>query len=196
MAQSTLAKSYEAIAIGVSAGGFKALSSVLPFLKSSLPVAVLVVQHMSPDSDGYLIEHLDGLCGVGVKFADDKEPLCNGMIYFAPPNYHLLVESDRSLSLTIDPRVNFSRPSIDVLFESAAEVFLQNLIGVIMTGASSDGTAGLRRIKQCGGLTVAQSPESAEVDTMVVSAIESTAIDHIIALDELGLFLNRKAHGQ
>lgn len=187
---------YKAMVIGVSAGGFRALSVVLPGLDRRLPLPVFIVQHMSPSSDPYLVEHLQNICQVEVKLAEDKETPRPAVIYLAPPDYHLLVEEDYSLALSLENRVNYSRPSIDVLFESAAEVYFDRLVGVIMTGASADGTKGLLRIKECGGLTVVQAPETAEVDIMPESAIKSVEVDYIVPLDKLGKFLNMMVMGQ
>jgi len=192
----TMQTPYKAVAMGVSAGGFRALSAVLPALARTLPLPVLIVQHMSPRADPYLVEHLQNICQVEVKLAEDKEMPQPAVVYLAPPDYHLLVEADNSLALSLENRVNYSRPSIDVLFESAAEVYLDALIGVIMTGASIDGTGGLMRIKECGGLTVVQDPETAEVDIMPRSAIDTVAVDHIVPLDKLGTFLNLMIMGQ
>jgi two-component system chemotaxis response regulator CheB len=186
----------EAVVLGVSAGGFHALSAVLPCLDRALPVPVFIVQHLSPLADTYLVEHLQEICQVEVKLAEDKETPGPAVIYLAPPDYHLLIEADYSLALSLEDRVNYSRPSIDVLFESAAEVYFDTLIGVIMTGASADGSKGLMKIKRCGGLTVVQAPETAEVDTMPRSAIESVEVDYIVPLDKLGVFLNMMIMGQ
>ena len=187
---------YQAMVIGVSAGGFKALSKVLPHLRRTIPLPVFIVQHLSPVSDTYLIDHLRKICSVQVKLAEDKEPAEPGVVYLAPPDYHLLIEMDKSLALSLENRVNYSRPSIDVLFASAAEVFQAALIGVVMTGANADGAQGLARIKECGGLTVVQAPETAEVDIMPLAAIEAAPVDYIVPLDRLGIFLNIMAMGQ
>lgn len=181
--------------IGVSAGGFQALSTVLPRFHRTLPLPIFIVQHMSPASDSYLVEHLQNICRVEVKLAEDKETPQPAMVYLAPPDYHLLIEEDYSLALSLENRVNYSRPSIDVLFKSAAEVYRDALIGVIMTGANADGSKGLLKIKEYGGLTVVQAPETAEVATMPESAIAAVEVDYIVPLEKLGLFLNSVAMG-
>lgn len=186
---------YEAMVIGVSAGGLAALGKILPKLSKDYPLAVLIVQHMRHDADGFLWRHLDTLCRLTVKEAEDKEAIQSKTVYIAPPDYHLLVEPDRTLSLSADERVNFSRPSIDVLFETAAETYQQRLIGVILTGANNDGTRGLQTIKSYGGLAIVQSPDSAESGAMPRSAIEEVAVDHIVPLDRMGQFLNDLAFG-
>jgi len=186
---------YKAVVIGVSAGGFQALSTVLPRFHRTLPLPIFIVQHMSPASDSYLVEHLQNICRVEVKLAEDKETPQPAMVYLAPPDYHLLIEEDYSLALSLENRVNYSRPSIDVLFKSAAEVYRDALIGVIMTGANADGSKGLLKIKEYGGLTVVQAPETAEVATMPESAIAAVEVDYIVPLEKLGLFLNSVAMG-
>ncbi|MNI33801.1 Chemotaxis response regulator protein-glutamate methylesterase of group 3 operon [compost metagenome] len=114
-----------------------------------------------------------------------------GYVYLAPVGYHLLVELDQTLSLSVDPRVNYSRPSIDVLFESAAYVLEEHCIGIVLTGANHDGSAGLRAIKRNGGLAIVQDPESAEYRMMPQSAIETTEVDYVLTLKEMGLFLQK-----
>lgn len=142
---------YDAVVIGVSAGGFKALEQILPRLDGEIPVPLLVVQHVSPDSDNYMPRHFASRCVVKVKEAEDKEKPARGTVYFAPPNYHLMVEFDRTLALSADEKVNFSRPSVDVLFETAADAYGEKLVGIVLTGANADGAAGLAKIKKMGG---------------------------------------------
>ena len=186
---------YEAIVIGVSAGGLGALTKVLPALNEKMKLPVLIVQHLRVDSDDFMAKHLSTICRRKVKEAEDKEPIEPGTVYFAPPNYHLLVEPDKTISLSTEGRVNYSRPSIDVLFMAAADVFYNKLIGIILTGANSDGTNGAIRIKKRGGLVIVQDPKTAEADAMPLSAIEKTDVDHIVPLNELGEFINSIAEG-
>jgi len=186
-------KQFEAVVIGVSAGGLAALEVVLPALGESFPLSVLVVQHLSPDSENYLPQHLDVRCALHAKEAEDKEPLRPGTVYVAPPNYHLMVEADKTIALSTEGRVNFSRPSVDVLFETAAEVFCERLVGVILTGANSDGATGAIKIKQFGGLVVVQDPETAVADAMPRAAIKSVSVDHVLPLDRIGPFLKALA---
>ncbi|HEX2556963.1 MAG TPA: chemotaxis protein CheB, partial [Nitrososphaera sp.] len=124
------------------------------------------------------------------KDADEKEAIRPGFVYFAPPNYHLLVESDHTFSLSIDPKVHFTRPSVDVLFESAADAYGARLIGIILSGANQDGAAGLRYIKQRGGLTIVQDPADAEVSYMPRSAIEVAHPDHVLTASGICKFLS------
>ena len=124
-----------------------------------------------------------------VKEAEEKDPIKPGHVYVAPANYHLLVERDQTMSLSVDAKVCYSRPSIDVLFETAAEVYRSGLVGVILTGASDDGTAGLKRIKEQGGLTIAQDPATAEYAVMPRSAVRENVIDNIFSLTQIASFL-------
>jgi len=184
-------RSYEAIVIGVSAGGLAALTAILPQFESIMDVPVLIVQHMSSEYDDFLVRHFNGLCKLKVQEAYDKESIEPGHIYFAPPNYHLLVEPDKTIALSVQERVNYSRPAIDVLFESAADAFSDKLIGVLLTGANTDGTSGIIKIKAFGGVVIVQDPETAEADTMPLSAIKHTDVDHVIPLDGIARFINR-----
>ncbi len=181
---------FQAVVIGASAGGIAALEKVLSKLKNNCTLSILIVQHISADGGRYLVEHFGSSCDLPVQEAEDKEKIEPGTIYFAPANYHLLVEREKTMALSIDAKVNYSRPAIDVLFTTAAEAYGQKLVGVVLTGANADGAAGLARIKDMGGLTVVQSPESAEVATMPQAAIDSTAVEHILDISEIGLFLD------
>lgn len=180
---------YKAIVIGVSAGGLHALGQILPKLPADFPLAVIIVQHISAQSDNYMIRHFDNITKVTVKEADEKEEILPGIVYFAPPNYHLIVENDFTFSLSVDERVNFSRPSIDVLFETAAEAYGDTLIGIILTGANNDGSRGLKRIKDSGGFTIVQNPAKSEASAMPESAIKMTKVDKILDLDTIADFL-------
>lgn len=184
---------FKAVVIGVSTGGVSALTKLLGALPAGFPIPVLVVTHITPDSDDALALLLDTLCTIRVKEADDKEVTTPGTAYLAPANYHLLVERGGTLALSIDPPVNFARPSADVLFESAAEVYGAALIGVILTGAGNDGSRGLLKIKNCGGLTIVQDPADAEMDSMPRSALQLQKTDHIVRLKEIPPLLMRLA---
>lgn len=181
---------YEAVVIGTSSGGLDALKTVLSFLSAPFAFAVIIVQHTHPHSDDFLARHLHDECQVPVQQAEEKESIAPGVVYTAPANYHLLIEADQTFSLSITERVNYARPSIDVLFETAADVYGAKLIGVILTGANNDGSQGLRIIKECGGLTIVQDPATAEADLMPKAAIEATAVDYVLSLQEIGMLLN------
>jgi len=176
---------FKALVFGVSTGGVSALKRVLGALPADFPLPVLVVAHIMPTSDDGLAVLLDTLCAIRVKEADEQEALVPGTVYLAPANYHLMVERGGNLALTIDPPVNFARPSVDILFESAAEVYGPALIGVIMTGAGFDGSKGLLKIKISGGVAIVQDPADAEMDSMPKSALQLLKADHVVRLDEI-----------
>jgi len=160
-------------------------------LPADFAAPVIVVQHQRPTAGDYLAESLNAKSDVSVKVADDKERPLPGKVYLAPANYHLMVEPDRTLSLSVDERVNHARPAIDVLFESAAEAYGESLAGLVMTGASSDGSRGLRTIKRHGGLTIVQDPKTAEVSIMPQAAMAATTIDYVTPLKALGRLLTK-----
>lgn len=181
----------EAVVIGVSAGGMKALRALLPKLPQEPPYAVMIVQHVREGSENFLVDHLDRISPIRVMEAEEKEFIKPGTAYVAPPGYHLLVEEDRTFSLSVDPPESFARPSIDILFESAADVFEERLAGIILTGANSDGAKGLAYIKACGGITVVQDPDTAESPVMPMAAIQATKTDRILTLSEIATFLRK-----
>ncbi|NOX26483.1 MAG: chemotaxis protein CheB [Deltaproteobacteria bacterium] len=176
---------FPVVVIGTSAGGLDALRAVLPALPVKLPRSVIVVQHRSADADNFLAEFFNDCCRLPVAEAEEKELIRPGHIYFAPAAYHLLIERDMSFSLSVDEKVNFSRPSIDVLFESAAQACGARLIGVILTGANADGAAGLQTIREAGGLAVVQQPVGATAYYMPQAAINAGPVDYIMELAEI-----------
>ena len=176
---------YEAIVIGTSSGGMNALKFIFTALPEDFSVPIIIVQHISPRSDNQWIELLNNNSNLYLKEADEKEKIENGKIYIAPPNYHLMIERNKTFSLTIDERVNYARPSIDVLFESAAEAYKNKLIGVVLTGSNYDGTNGIKRIQECGGLAIVQNPETAESAYMPASAIAAIHPDYILSLEDI-----------
>lgn len=184
---------YEAVVLGVSAGGLAALKALLPALPASFPLPIAIVQHIGERTDNFLSEYLDRASGITVKDVEDKEPLISGCAYLAPPGYHTLIEADRSFSLSVDARVNHCCPSIDVLFESAAEVYVAGLIGIILTGANGDGAQGLKAVKARGGLAIVQNPLSAEAAAMPRAALAATPVDHVVELAQLAGLLSRLA---
>lgn len=189
----TGARTFQAVVIGVSTGGVHALQTLLGQLPADFSLPVLVVQHMAPDSGSSFAKLLDDRCALNVKEADEQDQILPGTVYLAPPNYHLLVEPMGFLSLSADPHVSFSRPSVDVLFESAAAVFGAELIGVVLTGANFDGSRGLKTIKQCGGVAIVQDPADAEAEQMPQAAIAATGVDYVIALDGMATLLQKLA---
>ncbi len=179
----------EAIVIGVSAGGLHALGVMLPALPGSLRAPVAVVQHIERRSDAFLAEYLNSRSVLNVKEAEDKEPLCAGYVYVAPAGYHLLIESDRSFSLSLDEKVNYCRPSIDVLFESAADAYGAHVIGVVLTGANTDGAKGLKAIKGRGGIAIVQNPLTAHAAFMPQAALDAVSVDHVTDIENIAPLL-------
>ena len=182
---------YEAIVIGTSAGGLNALQEIFRNLDKKFSIPIMVVQHLHAQSDNYLVKVLDALSALTVKEAEEKERIKKGTIYFAPPNYHLLVEEDRTLSLSTDNKVNYCRPSIDVLFESAVEVYQHGLIGMILTGANDDGTQGMIKIKEKGGLLIVEDPKTAEVASMPMSVINQVDVQYVLPVREIAPLLQK-----
>ena len=176
---------YEAIVIGVSSGGMNALKFIFSALPAGFRLPIIIVQHISAHSDNEWINILNDKSNLTIKEADEKEKIEIGNVYIAPANYHLLIENDKTFSLTIDEYVNFARPSIDVLFESAAESYKHKLIGIVLTGSNNDGAKGIKRIKEYGGLAIIQDPETAESPTMPASAIAAIEPDYILSLEKI-----------
>lgn len=181
--------STQAIVIGASAGAVEALSAILPALPSDFALPVLIVVHVPPGRNNALVPLFAAKCRVPVREAQDKEAIEGGAIYFAPPEYHLLVEIDHTLTLSADPPVLHSRPSIDVLFESAADAYGPALAGVVLTGANADGAAGLKAIAEAGGLAFVEDPAGAHVATMPRAALEACASARPTPLAELASHL-------
>ncbi len=172
----------DAVVIGASAGGVQALSVLLPVLPSNFQPPILIVLHLPRDKPSVLTEIFSRKCAVRVREAQDKEAVAPGTVYFAPNDYHLLVDNGPQLALSADDPVHHSRPSIDVLFESAAEVYGDRLLGVLLTGANEDGASGLAVIHDAGGVTVVQEPETASSPQMVMSALKLRPADQVLSL--------------
>ncbi len=184
---------HHAVVIGASAGGFHALPTALKDLPADFPAAVVVVQHVPADSDQrFFHDHIRQRIKLPVAEAVEREPVKPGTVYVAPPGYHLLIEKNRTFALSTDRPVNYSRPSIDVLFESAALVYGHRLIGVILTGASADGANGLQCIRASGGMVIVQDPETAESSAMPSAAIAAGPVDHVVPLAHLSMVLVKK----
>lgn len=181
----------KAIVIGASAGGIEALGKLLPNLPADLDIPVFVVQHIYPQSDLYYIHMIDKRCTVQVKEAVDRELIVPGVVYVVPPDRHLVFENKEKISLTDGPKVNFSRPSIDVTFKSAARIFKRHLLGILLTGSNSDGGFGMLHIHQRGGRTIVQSPADALVGEMPRSALRLFDPDKVLPLTEIGKELSR-----
>jgi two-component system chemotaxis response regulator CheB len=180
---------YRAIVIGASSGGLRALSMLFSSLPAQYPLPLIIVQHRAKTEDQLLEEVLQHKSSLAIKQADEKERIAPGVAYFAPPNYHLMIEETETFSLSSDEPVQYSRPSIDVLFQSAAELYKSALIGLLLTGANDDGSEGIRQINRRGGLTIVQDPADAEYDVMPRAAIRTREVKRILTLKEIIHFL-------
>jgi two-component system chemotaxis response regulator CheB len=189
-----MTRRFDLIVIGGSAGAIEVLRQILPRLTAGLVSAVAIVIHLPPEGPNVLHEIFVGPGSPPMKLAEDKEPIAPGTVYFAPPDYHLLVERGRTFALSQDERVHFSRPAVDVLFESAAEAYGDRLMGVILSGANADGAAGLRAVASAGGMTVVQALESAATIAMPVAALE--AAPDSIEVNVSGLADLLRLHGE
>ena len=180
---------YELLVIGASWGGLRAVGAVLAGLGDDSPAAIVVAQHRGPSSGERLVALLQRQTPLSVREAEDKDELAPGSVYLAPPDYHTLIESDGTIALSTEEHVRYARPSIDVLFRSAAEAYRERCVGVVLTGANEDGAEGLALIKELGGVAVVQDPRTAERREMPSAAIEATNADLVLPLEEIGLFL-------
>jgi two-component system chemotaxis response regulator CheB len=183
----------DAVVIGTSAGGVEALTMLLPHLPAGLAAPVFIVLHLPRERPSLLAGIFAPRCALTVVEAEDKQPVEAGTIYFAPPDYHMLIDLGPQIALSSDEPVNHSRPAIDVLFESAADVYGRRLLGIILTGASADGAAGLDAIRRAGGVTVVQEPDHAYASLMIEAALQAGPVDYVLPLPEIaGLFTNRE----
>lgn len=173
---------FRAIVIGISTGGVATLKPLLGALPKDFPLPILIVQHLSPETGDRMAVLLNELCDIHVKEADELELPVGGTVYLAPPNYHLMVEPDRRLGLSTDAPINFARPSVDVLFETAADAYGDGVIGVILTGVGFDGSKGLQRIKERGGVAVVQDPRDAAASAMPEHALMAVKPDYVVTL--------------
>ena len=179
----------EAVVIGASAGGVEALLTLLGPLRKGYVLPIIIVLHLPEERRSHLAEVFSRRVAMPVKEAEDKQDIEAGTVYFATPGYHLSVEADRSLSLSLEDRVHHSRPSIDYLFESAADVYGETLAAVLLTGANQDGARGLACVKHCGGLTIVQDPDDAQVATMPQAALNVLQPDHVLPIHGIGRLL-------
>lgn len=171
--------------MGLSSGGMDALKTMLPLLPLNFGIPIIMVQHISPLSTNHWISILNGMCALNVKEADEKEKIKKGNIYIAPPNYHLLIENDHTFSLSTEERVNFARPAIDVLFQSAADAYREQLIGIVLTGSNHDGAAGLKIIKDLGGLCIVEDPKKAHSSYMPATALSAAGPQYVLRLEDI-----------
>jgi len=183
----------EAVVIGASAGAVEALGILLPALPATLRIPVIIVVHVPGNRQSLLSELFAPKCALPVREAEDKLPVSEGTIWFAPAGYHLLIERDRSFALSVDELVNYSRPSIDVLFESAADVYKSGLLALVLTGANHDGAAGAAAVHEAGGLVAVQDPKTAAASAMPTFSIERSPPDFVGSLAELANFVRAHA---
>lgn len=182
----------ELIVIGGSTGSLDVLLNVLPALTPAFSPTIVIVLHRKNSADSTLVSLLASKTRIPVREVDDKEPLLPGFIYLAPADYHLLIEKDLTFSLDDSEKVNYSRPSLDVTFESAADVCGASLVGVLLSGANADGTNGLIAIRKAGGIVVVQKPETAQAAFMPQQAILNASIDYVLDVPELIDFINSR----
>ena len=182
-------KPFECVIIGGSWGGIEAVGTILEQLPQNFPLPIVVVLHQHRKSGTHIPEIFERKCALKVKEADEKEHLEPGKVYIAPANYHLLIEQDQSISLSIDKQVNYSRPSIDVSFVSTAQVYRDTLIGILLTGANQDGSEGVAQIKRFGGLAIIEDPNTAKVPIMPQAALARTQVDQVLNLEDIANFL-------
>lgn len=179
----------DAVVIGASAGGIQALSVVLPALSADLRAPVFIVLHLPRDKPSILAEIFSRRCALPVREAEDKETVAAGTVYFAPNNYHMLLDRGPQLALSADDPVHHSRPSVDVLFESAAEVYKERLLGIILTGANEDGASGLAAVHDAGGRTIVQQPATAASPLMALAALKLRPADWVLPLEDIAALL-------
>ncbi len=179
------------VLIGASLGGLSAIPVILGGLPRDFPNPIVIVQHRAILSDDSgLVEAMQRGCPLMVREVEDKDRLAAGRVYLAPADYHLLIEGDH-MTLSTEARVLHARPSIDVLFDSAAESHADRVVGVILTGASRDGVLGAQKIKQRGGIVVVQDPATAECKVMPAAAIAGVAVDRVLTLEQIAQYLVR-----
>ena len=181
----------DVVAIGASAGGIDALFTMLKDLPAPYPVPVVTVLHLPEGHESQLAEVFGRRLNRPVQEAQAHAPIEPGVFYFAPPGYHLLVDNDRTFSLSCDPPVFYSRPSIDVLLESVADAYGERAVAIVLTGANSDGAQGLLRVKQAGGLALVQDPAEAAYPAMPQAAIDAAGPDYVLPLQALRTVLQR-----
>ncbi|KEQ19312.1 chemotaxis protein CheB [Endozoicomonas numazuensis] len=177
------------VVVGASAGGLSALEILLTELGANFPAPVIVTKHLASGDEEGLCKVLSKSSPLTVNIACDKQKVTGNHVYLAPGGYHLQIEDKETLSLSIDEQVCHSRPSVDVLFQSAADVFGTQMVGILLTGANKDGAEGIKAVKEAGGATIVQNPETAEVPIMPKSAIATGCVDHVLDLSDIAICL-------
>lgn len=175
----------EAIFIGGSAGSLDVILQILVAFEGKLSVPVIIILHRKPGTDFLLADLIKAKTNLFVKEAEEKETITPGTIYMAPADYHLLIEEDKTFSFDASEKINYSRPSIDVTFMEAARVYGQSAACILLSGASRDGTDGLKAVKEAGGLTIVQHPDSAEIAYMPEIALKNVQVDRVFTLAEI-----------
>jgi two-component system chemotaxis response regulator CheB len=189
MAQDSITK-YKVLMIGGSAGSLEGILKIIAALPLNKHLTTVIIVHRKNESESILANLLSTRTRLSIKEVEDKEPMIDDTIYLAPADYHLLMENEKMFSLDYSEKVHHSRPSIDVSFESAAHVFGENVIGVLLSGANADGAEGLCKIQEAGGFTIVQDPASSEVDYMPKQAIAIMKPDKILKVDDIAVFLS------
>jgi two-component system chemotaxis response regulator CheB len=179
----------ELLIIGGSAGSLEVLLQGLPHLDPGLPMAIIIVLHRKNDERSLLTDLLSSRTKLNVKEAEDKDTIKAGTIYIAPSNYHLLVEKNKTLSLDYSEKINYSRPSIDATFQTAADAYGKNLVCILLSGSNADGVEGLLAVKEAQGITAVQAPATCEVSYMPAQALLRVAIDHVVDGHRLADFI-------
>jgi two-component system chemotaxis response regulator CheB len=178
------------IVIGGSAGSLEVLFQLLPLLRDDISASILIVLHRRSSTESSLSELLANKCNLPLTEAEDKDILQPGHIYLAPSDYHLLVEKDKTLSLDDSEKVNYSRPSLDVTFESASDVYGASVTGIVLSGANDDGTLGLLAIQRAGGTVIVQDPETAQMPVMPQNVLTHLSVDHIFSIKQMAQYIN------
>lgn len=183
-------KDIEMVVIGTSSGGVEALMKILPHFKRPSPLAVALVIHLPSDGKNLIPSLMKADCDFNVKEAIPGETITSETIYVAPPDYHLSLEPNKTLSLSSEGTCNFSRPSIDILFDSAAYSYPKKALGILLTGSNHDGAEGLRTIHEQGGVTVVQNPAGLEFPMMPQSALKLFKPNYVMTLDEISSLIS------
>lgn len=191
MEKDSLTGPVELLVIAGSAGSLDVILKTIPYIASTLNFPIVIVLHRKASYDSSLADLLQSRTKLRVVEAEEKDQMKKGVIYLAPADYHLLVENDLSLSLDYSEKIQYSRPCIDVTFETAAEVCRDRAAAILLSGANADGAKGLKMIKQAGGITAVQNPATAEVSFMPNQALQTAKVDYVLEIDEIAYFINK-----
>lgn len=183
------------IVIGGSAGSLQVILKIFKYIPSDFPVPFLIALHRNVNFESALDELLTVKSNLKVKEVEEKDTIESGYIYLCPPDYHVLIEKDKTFALDYSEKIHHSRPSIDVVFKSASAAFCENVLGILLSGANADGGDGLKLIKENGGLTIVQDPDESEVSYMPQHALQKFKADYVLTSDDIGKFiLDQQAH--